>query len=191
MPARIQREGDTSLDGAFQGWAAPEGDAADSGAYPFVFDSPDAQSYAQLCLPGIAEAQIAAFAHEITFYDSPAAFDASQKQQELKFTSRSFVPSGLFAPDESNPVPPEAHAIITGHVIESGVRHNSITGRACYWALVDTLGGRYDVVIDKSLLLDAPVAGGIISGTFWLSGRLLAYPRRKRTWFGQLLGGAG
>ena len=58
------------------------------------------------------------------------------------------APSGLFAPGGSNLASPESHAVFTGHVIVGGVRQNSITGRAFYWALVDTLGGRYDVVID-------------------------------------------
>jgi hypothetical protein len=30
------------------------------------------------------------------------------------------------------------------------------------------------------------VEGGVLSGTFWLSGRLLSYPRRKQGWLGKL-----
>ena len=38
-------------------------------------------------------------------------------------------------------------------------------------SLLDALGGRYDVCIDASLLPSPPVPGGVLDGTFWLSGR--------------------
>ena len=43
-----------------------------------------------------------------------------------------------------------------------------------YWILVDTLGGLYDVVVDPTLIAEPPTIGNIVSGTFWLSGRLLS-----------------
>lgn len=178
LEARVSREGDSVLDGAFQGWANPEPGKPESGAYPFVFDVPDAATYSEFLLPGIAEAQIAAFAHEISFYDSPYAYSVSQEGQRVKFASQSFIPSGMFRLSGAAIEPPEAIAIFTGHVIEADVRKNSLTRQIFFWALVDTLGGRYDVVIDRSLLAQAPSAGGVLSGSFWLSGRL--NPRRTQ-----------
>lgn len=191
LQARVRRESDTALDGAFHGWADPEQDKPDSGAYPFVFDVPDAATYSDLELPGIAKAQIAAFAHEITFHASPSAHSVSQADQEVKFASQSFIPSGLFTPDGVTTQPPEAMAIFTGHVVQARVRKNAITGAPFYWALVDTLGGTYDVVVEQNLLAHVPSAGGVLSGSFWLSGRLTSFPKRKRTWSGKILGGAG
>jgi hypothetical protein len=188
---RVCRKNDTALDGAFHVWAAPEGDEPDGGAYPFVFDAPDAGACSELRLPSIGEAQIAAFAHEITFYESAEAYDASQANKGARFASRSFIPSGLFTPEGTSTSPPQAFAIFTGHVIEADIRRNSMTEVPFYWALVDTLGGRYDVVIDRNLLPDVPTSGGILSGTFWCSGRLTSYPRVERSWFSRLLGGAG
>jgi hypothetical protein len=189
VDARVQRPTDTALDGAFHGWSAPDG--GDGGAYPFVFDSPDAATYVTLRPPQVVDVQVAAFAHEIAFYDSPEAFGASQGDEKVKFASQSFIPSGLFAPDGGTTDPPEALAIFTGHVNETAVHKNSITGATFYWALVETLGGLFDVVIDSTLLPAAPSRGGVLSGQFWLSGRILSLPPAKRTWFGRLIGGAG
>jgi hypothetical protein len=175
----VRREDDTVWDGAFKGWAEPEENKPESGAYPFAFDSPDAATYADLVLPVIADVQIAAFAHEIAANESPEAYDASQKGQEVRFASRSFIPSGLFRPDGTATTPAGAMAFFTGHVIEAGVRRNLLSGRPFFWALVDTFGGRYDVVIDRSLLPHAPSAGGVLSGSFWLSGRLISFPKRR------------
>jgi hypothetical protein len=59
-------------------------------------------------------------------------------------------------------------------VLAADEKINVLTGRAFYWALVETLGGAYDVVIDSNLLPGVPAAGGLISGSFWLSGRIIA-----------------
>ncbi len=186
LQARVVREGDTPLDGSFQGWADPEQDRPESGAYPLVFDAPDAAAHVELQLPAIAEVQIAAFAHEISSYNTPEAFLASQEDR-IKFASQSFIPSGMFKPDLTTLAPPEATAIFTGHVIEAEVRKNSLTGRPFFWALVDTLCGKYDVVIDQSLLARVPSEGGVLSGSFWLSGRLTSFPKQKRSWIGKIL----
>lgn len=191
LQGRVHRESDTPLDGAFHGWADPDHDKPNSGAYPLVFDAPDAALYSDLVLPVIAQAQIAAFAHEITFHESLDAYSTSQADKEVKFASQSFFPSGLFKPESATTETPEAVAIFTGHVVEACIRKNAISSASFYWALVDTLGGMYDVVVDPSLLAQVPFAGGMVSGTFWLSGRLTSYPRRKRTWFEKILGGAG
>jgi hypothetical protein len=185
LQERVRREGGTALDGAFYSWASPKTDALEDGDYPFVFDSPDFGTYSQLQVPGIAEAQVAAFTHQIKSYDSPEAFDGSQSRQ-IKLGSQSFIPSGLFPPGGASQSKPQSEAIITGYVAETAVRKNSLTGAEYYWALVDSLGGRFDVLIDPALLPVAPAAGGVLSGIFWLSGRLLSYPRRKQGWLGKL-----
>lgn len=186
---RVTRPSDTSLDGAFCGWANPPGDVPTDGTYPFVFDLPDAATYADLVPPAIVDTQIAAFAHELSFYDSEDAFMSAQAEQSVKFAAKSFIPSGLFTPEGTRPAAPEAMAIFTGEVLESAVCRNDVTGALFLWALVDTVGGTYDVVADPELLPQPPPAGGVLSGTFWLSGRLQNVPPRKRSWIGKLFGG--
>jgi hypothetical protein len=175
LTERITRPDSTVLDGAFHGWADPANDNPESGCYPFVFDAPDFRLHDKLDLPAVIEAQIAAFAHEVSFFASPEAFAASQTH-EVKFASQSFIPIGLFSPAGESTEPPESRAFFAGHIRKAEARRNELTGNRFWWALVETLGGVFDVVIDPELIEENPKAGGVLSGAFWLSGRLI----RKR-----------
>lgn len=182
LVSRVQREDDGLLDGALYAWADPQADdAITDGAYPFVFDLPDAAVYAELALPSIQTARIAAFAHTMTVHESLAAYDTSQAGEALKFASRSFIPEGLLSGSEGNE-PPRAEVSFTGHVVKSAMKTNAMTGAPFGWALVETLGGTYDVVFDGRLSEKAPVVGGVLHGSFWLSGRLTSVPKRRRGW---------
>lgn len=174
VQSRVHRDDDTSLDGAFYGWADPQDASVDSGVCPLVFDTPDAAVHDKLQLPSILTVQIAAFAHEIAIYASLEEYDASPEGRDFKLASKSFIPSGLFSPDGTSSDPPHAHAILTGHIVESASKTNMLTGGAFHWALVETLGGSYDVVVDPRLSPLLPQPGGVLSGSFWLSGRVLS-----------------
>lgn len=187
LEARVAREGHTPLDGSFLAWANPPGEAATGGEYPFVFDCPDAATHEALSLPLVVDVQVAAFAQQLTVYASEAAYDAAQAAQGLAFGARSFIPSGLISPSGEPVVPPESHALIAGVVVEAGERRNAITGQTFWWALLDTVGGTYDAVIDPELI-EAPVAAGqVLAGWFWLSGRLRV-GGRPQGWFRRLAG---
>ena len=183
LEARVGRDSHTPLDGTFLGWANPAAGAATGGDYPFAFDCPDAAVHANLVLPATVVVQIAAFAQQVTLYPSKPAYDAAQAAQGLSFASQSFIPSGLMSP-AGNPVdPPEPHALFVGHVIEAEERRNAVTGRPFWWALVETLGGTFDVVIDPELLHEQPRPGHVLSGWFWLSGRLQTDAPPGTGWF--------
>lgn len=68
----------------------------------------------------------------------------------------------------------QAYAIFSGHILEVEKKTNKLSEASFYWILVDTLGGLYDVVVDPRLIAEHPTIGNIVSGTFWLSGRLLS-----------------
>jgi hypothetical protein len=176
LTARLPSAGPSELDGSFHGWADPADDAPDTGCYPFVFDAPDYRLHEELLLPARMAVQIAAFAHEIAAFETVAAYEASQTG-DLKLASQSFIPSGLFAPADDSTVP-LARAMFAGHVLAADEKINVLTGRAFHWALVETLGGAHDVVIDSNLLPGVPAVGGVISGSFWLSGRIIARYQR-------------
>jgi hypothetical protein len=171
LTAKVSRPGESGGDGAFHGWAQPTGDDPDSGCYPFVFDAPDFCCHENIAMPSIANAQIAAFAHELTIFSSEEEYDASQTG-EMKFASQSFIPSGLFSPSGESTQPPQAQAVFTGHILKTEYRTNEVSGVRFLWAKVETLGGVYDVVADCELVTTTPVVGGILSGAFWLTGRL-------------------
>src|SRR5262245_18747867 len=103
----LQRPNSSCLDGAFYGWANADGENPENGDYPFVFDAPDYDLYQAMTLPRILETQIAGFAHEIDCYANEADYYAAQ-DNEIKFASESFIPSGLFTPQGADTVPPEA-----------------------------------------------------------------------------------
>jgi hypothetical protein len=171
LTARIERAEASVLDGAFHGWASPSGDEAESGHYPFIFDAPDFRLCDSVKLPSIVEVQIAAFAHELSAFESEAAYDASQSERP-RFAAESFIPSGLFTADEESGGSPQAYAILTGHVLNTSLRINPVTKSEFLWAKVQTYGGVFDVVADPLIVNGAVVKGGIIHGSFWLSGRL-------------------
>jgi hypothetical protein len=167
----ILRPQGTPLDGAFYAWANPTQSDPDTGEFPFVFDVPDYQRH-RVQLPSIRQVQLAAFAQELQSYESDEAFHQSQANG-IKFASESFIPSGLFTPEGGDTVPPLAHAIFTGHVRDTSIITNPVTGNDFCWAQVSTLGGDVDVVADPALLNGLIVKGGVLSGSFWLSGVLI------------------
>jgi len=159
------------LDGSFHAWADPEGDAPDCGCYPFIFDAPDYWLHDDLELPAQRQVQIAAFAHQIAAFESEAAFEA-RSEDGPGHSAQLFIPTGLYPKDGEGALP-QALAFISGYVRAAGEKINALTGRPFYWAQVQTIGGAYDVVIDSEMLPRAPVPGGVVHGSFWLSGRIV------------------
>lgn len=167
---KIKRENDTKLDGAFYCWADPE-ETGEDGAYPFVFDLPNMEIY-NINIPQIVTAQITGFAHELSAYRNDEEFDIAQKTTP-KFAAESFIPVGLFNPNGSDDTSEEATAMFTGHIIDTSKMINPITGLEFIWIKVATLGGEYDIVADPQIIDDEITIGGVVSGTFWLSGIIL------------------
>jgi hypothetical protein len=133
---RVSRPDDTPLDGGFHVWASP-GDVPHNGEYPFVFDAPDAATYSDLEVPSIAEAQVTAFAHELALFDSEEAYDSSQTGDDVRFASRSFVPSGILSSGGQSNVSPAAEAMFTGQILLAESRTNAMTGMPFWWAAVE------------------------------------------------------
>jgi hypothetical protein len=188
IEARVARDAHTPLDGTFLAWANPPEGRVAGGDYPLAFDCPDAATHDALTLPATLLAQIAAFAQQITVYESPDAYDAAQAEQGLAFPSRSFIPSGIISPSGEPINPPESHALIAGEVIEAAERRNTVTGQPFWWALVDSVGGTFDVVIDPTLLSNPIHPGNVIAGWFWLSGRLQQSAAPRAGWLHKLTG---
>ena len=63
--------------------------------------------------------------------------------------------------------------MFTGFIKEFELLKNKLSGKKFYWFLVDTLGSRIDVVADKSLIQKKPIVNGILTGHFWLSGKII------------------
>jgi hypothetical protein len=172
LTSKVERS-ESALDGAFHAWAAPvKKDDPESGAYPFVFDLPDFYTLPAFNFPHYTDIQLAAFAqNEFELFSSEEAFTESRKEG-IKFGSKSFISIGLFSNKEDN-VSPEAYALLNGIIIEWERKTNKNTGKDFYWLLTETLGGVIDVIADPSLIKKEPEKGWIVSGEFWLSGRII------------------
>ncbi len=172
----IEREA-SELDGGFRAWANPSDEAnPESGEYTFVFDLPDFRTVPNLQLPQTVEIQLTAFAsNDFKVFANEEEFYNSQ-EDELKIASKSFIPSGLFTPDADAKeiVPPRPIGIFAGEIKEVELKTNSLTNAEFYWFLVETLGGEIDIVSDPKWIEQAPKVGGIVSGQFWLSGRIIS-----------------
>lgn len=162
----------TPLEGRIYGWVEPIEGYVDIGLYPVVIDFPDWDvSKDRLPVGEVANIQVSAFAHELYCYPNDGAFEMAQTQ-DLKWAPESFVLSGGCDSSESDGAPPVPEAIFAGHVQTSELRRNKATREVFRYLTVKTLGGIYDVVVDPSVVQGEPIEGGVVQGSFWLSGRL-------------------
>ncbi len=170
----IQRDS-SELDGGFYAWAVPN-ESGDNGEYPFVFDVPDFRTIGGECFPELCEIQLTAFASndfEMSGGQNESHFAAGS---EPTIASWSFVSNGLEALeeiDETDLTLARPIATVSGEVKQFERKSNTLSGEEFCWLLVETLGGEIDIVIDPKYLTSEPQIGGIVNGTFWLSGRVL------------------
>jgi len=172
---RVIERDSSILDGGFHAWANPNENETDSGDYPFVFDVPDFRMIENFQLPHVCEIQLTAFAsNDFKIYASEKNYFDAQ-DSEPKFASKSFIPSGLFLPGDNAAAiePPRPVGIFAGEVKEYELKTNELSNEKFYWFLVDTLGGEVDVVADLKLVPIERQIGSIVSGQFWLSGKII------------------
>lgn len=151
------------------------------------FDCPYSIFGEDMSMPILCTVQLAAFAHEITVYDTLKHYEKDCEEVKasggVPFDDHSFFWTRIFhknANDAGIKIP-RSMAVFTGHVVRSDVKINEQTGEYFYWALVETRGGcQFDVVIHPHLIdhhkgkgQSPPRAGCIVQGHFWLSGRLI------------------
>jgi hypothetical protein len=172
----IERDS-SELDGGFHAWANPSDENVEaSGEYPFVFEVPDFRAVEIENFPRIAEIQLTVFAsNDFKVFESEEDYQKAQ-ESELNYASKMFVPVGLFDfgsnnLDENNA--PRPVGKLAGEIKEFELKTNELSGERFYWLLVETYGGDVDVVVDPKYVPNEPNTGGIVSGTFWLSGKLI------------------
>jgi len=173
----IERES-SELDGGFHAWANPrDEDIENSGDYPFVFDIPDFRLNQISQFPHVCEIQLTAFAsNDFRSFADEKEYDAN-RESELKYASKSFVPIGLFAFEADNDAidlnAVRPIAMFAGEIKEFELKTNELSGNQFYWFLIDTFGGEIDVVADVNYVSIEPQIGGFVNGQFWLSGKII------------------
>lgn len=173
----IERE-TSELDGGFHAWANPSDENdAESGEYPFVFDAPDFRAVPNVQFPQTVEIQLTAFAsNDLQLFANEKDYSDNQ-ENEIKYAAKSFVPTGLFTFDEETGKTGELGATrpigkFSGEIKQFALKTNSLSNENFYWFLVETLGGEVDVVVDVKYVPHEPQIGNIVSGQFWLSGKI-------------------
>ena len=172
---RIDVPGASPLDTFLHAWAEPENDDPESGAYPFVFDMVSYLAYDTGDFPFFNKVGVCAIVQELEIFENEKAYDKAREGQEMVMAVESFIPSGLFAPEpqegekeENQNFVPAPLAIFTGRILETEKIKNELTGHEFHWALVRTLGGTFDVVMDPEYVYEPLKKDGIISGSFYL-----------------------
>ncbi|MFE6612919.1 hypothetical protein [Amycolatopsis sp. NPDC057786] len=132
---------------------------------------------------------LAALAEDITVHADADAYAASQDEDGLQFAADHFIPSGTFALEEPAPGwTPSAHALFAGEVVDVESPVNTFTGKAFHRIRVRTIAAiELDVAISATELAQPPARGNIVTGTFFLTGRLGLQPsdaaEKRRRWF--------
>ncbi|CAN5405738.1 hypothetical protein BH20ACI1_BH20ACI1_07000 [soil metagenome] len=170
---KIERDS-SELDGGFLAWTNPNDDA-ETGGFQFVFDVPDFRTNSEIEFPKICEIQLTAFAsNDFKMFGSEVEFYHVQ-DAETQMSVDSFFASGIFLTGD-NEIPvemPRPIAIFAGVIKEFELKTNELSNENFYWFLVETAGGEIDIAADVKLVSNEPKIGGIVSGQFWLSGKIL------------------
>lgn len=169
----IERDS-SELDGGFYALANPN-DEASSDKLEFVFDMPDFRTIDELEFPKICEIQLTAFAsNDFKIFGSEVEFYYAQ-DAETQMSVNSFFASGIYL-TRDNKVPvetPRPIAIFAGVIKDFELKTNELSNEKFYWFLIETSGGEIDVVADVKLVSSEPQINGIVSGQFWLSGKIV------------------
>lgn len=163
----LQEHSDAPLDGQIRGSLIE-----DEPGVPIVINVPDFRQHAaRLTVPVEARLQIAAIAQELTVCASLEEF-RNTPMGDLD-SEGAMIPSGTFTPDGESIHPAAPLAIFSGRILRTARVTNSQSGSPFYTFQVKTLGGVIDVVADPEHVGQEPREGGVIAGSFFLSGRLL------------------
>lgn len=171
-------ENSAVTDGALLGTALSA--FADSPPLPLVVDMPGfEETVSRTSLPRTVTVQATAFAREITCFPTADAFADWQSRQKEAPDAR--LESFLFPVlAERQPTSVagslvSAEARITGRVLKAQRRTNPITHQTFIALVVAIPGGSgtIDIAASPQAASGELLVGGLIQGTFWISGRIM------------------
>jgi len=162
------------MDGWVDGWLEPsEEDEPYSGVFPLRISLVDfALSSRRLTrFPALHAVELAALAHEADLYDDEAAYKAAPGEV-FRLPVQSFVSTAHSGVDEPQPFA-EATALASGTIREATLMINPATD-ATFWRLaLATQGVTLPAFVAPGDVTGPLRSGQILSGGFWLLGRLL------------------
>lgn len=159
----------SDTEGGAYGWANPTPQDPRKGDCPLVIDLPDFDLNLARFRPGeILLLRVAGFAESLACFSTDAEFEAVPRT--ARYSPEYFIPIGLFVEGRGQP---GATARFAGHVLRTRVARNPVTQRPFRHLVVKTLVGTIDVVADPGIVQGNPIRGGVVEGSFWLTGRIL------------------
>lgn len=172
---KIDKETYSNFEALLYAWVNPAEDDPSSGDYPFAFDCVNFPAAGKMEFPCIKNIKLSAFARELAVYLSEDDYYSKQKG-ETRFASKSFVPSGALPPGldtgKRHEIFPEA--VFSGIILDFKKQKNEISGKNYYWIKTETYGGIViDVAADINLVKEKLKINGVISGGFYLSGKIV------------------
>jgi hypothetical protein len=171
---KIEKETYTNFEALLYAWTNTVEDDPSWCDFSFAFDCVNFPIDGKIEFPCIQNIKLSAFARELVIYVSEADYYAQQKGEQC-FASKSFAPSGALPPDldtsKQYEIFPEA--IFTGIILDYKEYKNELTEKNFYWIKTETLGGIViDVVADIHLVNNTLNINGVISGVFYLCGKI-------------------
>jgi hypothetical protein len=160
------------------------GDGTYSNYFPFLFDAPDYDTYAEMELPFLADVQITAFPYTLRAYETEDDWIDWQLENDENagdeddddrsvLSGEAFCPSTAFQERKDKDDYPNPTALIAGRILDSAILNNEATGEDFCWAKVLTKAGEIDIVASPALLDGYIVKDGILSCHCYLSGRIM------------------
>ncbi len=144
---------------------------------PMVFDLADPGQFDRLKPGEKLTVNLSGFAYEPEIHEDEAAYVRAQRKRAVKvqFAPDFFIPIGSFLREQGGMADegPTAYAALAGTVLKAELRSNGATTGHFWWTLLRTYGGiTIDVVIDPRSIRSEIKPGAVVTGDFWLSGRV-------------------
>jgi len=166
---------DEEMEGWIDGWLEPvEEEEPLSGAFPL---RADLVNYALtrtrlVSFPTLQRVDLAALAHEAELFDSEAAY-ARAPGDVYRVPLGSFTSAVHSGADEDTGAVQESAALFSGRIVSAQAQVNPVTGAHFWWIQVKPQGATLHVFADQETLGGEPSEGRILSGSFWMLGKLL------------------
>lgn len=157
-----------NLSGEAYVWAIYNGEEL----FPMVINMPDADLHIGLKNGDKIKVQLACFSEETSLFDTKEDYEKSQTT-EPKYSAEFFIPSGTFSPDGTEKKP-TSDIMFSGYILSAEKRTNSYTSEGYYYFAVRCQGIVFDVLADTAFITREPKIGGILSGSFWVSGKVVS-----------------
>lgn len=147
---------------------------------PIVFDLAEPAQGALVKAGAKVTVQLSAFCFEPEVFADEAAYYKAQKKDGPVFAASYFIPSGTFTAQAGGEIPegkerPVAYADFAGTVLKAELKSNGLGHERYWWALVKTMSGAtIDVVLAEGSVKQPLKPGMIVTGRFWLSGRIVS-----------------